>query len=469
MKLAKYPFPKYLTFAFAIIAWLAATAIPANAADLPNFTALIKDNAKTVVQIDSRIGSSSTAQLNNGQVTPEEFFRYFFENPNNQPNTPHQGRRSKSHGSGFFIDDQGHILTNAHVVEGAEEIIVSTTNQKEYTAQLIGLDARTDVALLKIDATSTPAATLGDSDQLEVGNWVLAIGSPFGFDYTATAGIVSAVSRSLPDGTYVPFIQTDAAVNPGNSGGPLFNLDGEVIGINSQIYSRTGSFNGLAFAIPINTAVNIAEQLKTKGYVSRGWLGVGIQGIDQELAQSFGLDKPTGALVANVLPDSPAQQAGIQAGDIILTFNGKTIHKSSELPPMVGTVPVGTAVDVTVLRKGKQQTLSISIGELEEDRPKTPVTDRQTQSNQGLTVKSLSERLQSELHIDSGVAVVKVVPASKAAKAGFRAGDVIVNIDNRTIRHVDDFNQAMQAIQKDTDKPAAVLVIRDGRSLFIPL
>lgn len=443
------------------------------ASELPDFTSLIKENAKTVVQIASRDhGDSRSGQefrfSPNGPTTPEDLFRYFFEGPGSfghrQP--PHR-RPSMSQGSGFFIDEAGYILTNAHVVKGGDEITVSTTEQKEYKAELIGLDERTDVALLKIKNPDSPAAKIGDSDQVEVGNWVLAIGSPFGFDYTATKGIVSAVSRSLPDGTYVPFIQTDAAVNPGNSGGPLFNLDGEVIGINSQIYSKTGTFNGLAFAIPINTAMNIAEQLKTKGTVSRGWLGVAIQNVDQDLASSFGLDKPKGALISNVIEDSPAEKAGIQAGDIILRFNNKPINKSSALPPIVGTISAGTKVEVELLRQGKKKTLMVKIGELDEEgSQKASRHSGQSAENHGLHVAKLSPQQKQDYEIDTGVIVTAVTPESKASEAGFRTGDIIVNINNKKIASLRDFNRAIKSVNKK--KPVAVLVIRQGRSLFIP-
>lgn len=440
------------------------------AAELPDFTSLIKQNAKTVVQIQSRsLGSANRRNPTvspHGQALPEDLLRYFFGMPDDGGGYHSMPQRpSQSHGSGFFIDDKGYVLTNAHVVKGGDEITVSTTDQKEYPAELIGLDERTDVALLKINKNNTPAAKIGDSDAVEVGNWVLAIGSPFGFDYTATKGIVSAVSRSLPDGTYVPFIQTDAAVNPGNSGGPLFNLKGEVIGVNSQIYSRTGSFNGLAFSIPINTAIHVAEQLKTQGFVSRGWLGVGIQNVDQDLATSFGLDKPAGALVASVIADSPAEVAGLLAGDIILTFDGKVIKKSADLPPLVGTVAAGTDVKVTILRNGKKKSLSVEVGELDEGQPKVANQSAKTK-NKGLTVANLSGAKKQQLMLDNGVIVVAVEQSSAADNAGFRAGDVIVNINNRQIDNIKSFKAALK---NAGNNPVAVLVIRDGRSLFIPL
>ncbi len=450
---------------------IGAVATSSALADLPNFTKLIKENAKTVVQIESRdLGSQTSERMQispHGQPMPEDLLRYFFDMPDSHGGFGQmpQQRPSLSHGSGFFIDEDGYVLTNAHVVKGGDEITVSTTDQKEYKAELIGLDERTDVALLKIEKDDTPAAKIGNSDKTEVGNWVLAIGSPFGFDYTATKGIVSAVSRSLPDGTYVPFIQTDAAVNPGNSGGPLFNLDGEVIGINSQIYSRTGSFNGLAFAIPINTAMHVAEQLKEKGFASRGWLGVGIQMVNQDLANSFGLDKPLGALVASVVPDSPADAGGLKVGDIILKLDDKAIKKSSDLPPLVGSLTAGKEVELEILRKGKNKTLSVTIGELDEGHPK--VAEKAEKSvNKGLTVRNLRDEEKDEMKMDNGVVVIGVKRGSAAAKAGFRLGDVIVNINNKEIHDVKSF---AKVLKKSGDNPVAVLVIRDERSLFIPL
>lgn len=440
-----------------------------QAAELPDFSELIKDNAKTVVQIDSKTkyhtSSRRSPQRLNPQ-SPEDLLRYFFGEPyGGDDDFPVPERRGSAHGSGFFIDGDGYILTNAHVVKGGDDITVSTNEQKEYKAELVGIDETTDVALLKINKSGTPAAELGDSDKLEVGNWVLAIGSPFGFDYTATAGIVSAVSRSLPDGTYVPFIQTDAAVNPGNSGGPLFNLEGEVIGINSQIYSRTGAFNGLAFAIPINTAMTIAKQLKNKGFVSRGWLGVAIQNLDQELAKSFGMDTPKGALVSSVVEDSPAEEAGIKAGDIILTFHGKAIKKSSELPPIVGAIPVGEKVEAVILRDGKEKTVTVKIGELDEGDKVSRKNKGSKKTNKGLGVDNLTDKEKDSLNIKHGVVVTKVVRNSQAEKAGFHRGDIIIRIGNKPIKNIRDFVKTV----KKLDKPTAVFVIRNGRKLFLPL
>lgn len=454
-----------------LFALLSAVSLSPNilAEELPDFTALIKDNAKTVVQIDSQSNSNiHGSQQPDDMVAPEDLLRYFFEGPGfgGSPMQPRRQHPSRSHGSGFFIDDKGYILTNAHVVKGGNDITVSTTDRKEYTAELIGLDERTDVALLKIKHSNSPAAKIGNSDKAEVGNWVLAIGSPFGFDYTATKGIISAVSRSLPDGTYVPFIQTDAAVNPGNSGGPLFNLKGEVIGINSQIYSSTGSFNGLAFAIPINTAMNIAKQLREKGFVSRGWLGVAIQNVDHDLATSFDLDKPIGALVSSVVEDSPAEKAGIQPGDIILSFDGHNIEESADLPPIVGTVSADTSVSVELMRNGKKKTLNVTVGELDEG-DNISKKSHKTANNKGLTVSELTEKQRQSLAVDNGVFVQSVVANSKADRAGFRAGDIIININNIPVKNTKSFKRAMKNLPDD--RPTAILIIRQGRSLFIPL
>ncbi len=435
----------------------------AFATGLPDFTSLIKANAPTVVQVDAH--KSTAARPLGRQVAPEDLLRYFFEG-RDIPEVIPQKLPVHSHGSGFFIDSAGYILTNAHVVKGSYEITVSTTEQIEYPAELVGLDERTDVALLKVKGKAHPAAKIGDSEQVEVGNWVFAIGSPFGFDYTATKGIVSAVSRSLPDGTYVPFIQTDAAINPGNSGGPLFNLAGEVIGVNSQIYSHTGAFNGLAFAIPIDTAMNVANQLRNKGFVERGWLGIGIQNVTQDLAKSLGLDKPRGALITAITVDSPAAKAGIRVGDIITSFDGKAIDKWSALPPKVGTVEVGKVVDIELLRAGEPFTLKATVGKLQEGKAphRKPVPDDDN-DNYGLRVANLSPKQQTVLAINGGVVVIQVQPDSRADDANFRIGDIIVNVDNKSIETVEDFQRAISQIPQD--EPIAVLVIRQGRSLFI--
>ena len=308
-------------------------------AQLPEFTELVDDVSPAVVNISTRSSQPSLRpqQMPDLQNLPP-FFREFFER--GVPMPP-QEREGRSLGSGFIISKDGYVLTNNHVVEGAETVIVRLNDRREFIAQIVGTDPRSDVAVLKLDATDLPVAKIADSDDVKRGQWVVAIGSPFGFDYSVTAGIVSATGRALPDESYVPFIQTDVAINPGNSGGPLFNLDGEVVGINSQIFTRSGGFMGLSFAIPMNLAMNVAEQIQEDGVVRRGWLGVLIQEVNRDLALSFGLDKPMGALIAQASSSGPGGKAGIQPGDIIVRFNGKDVERSSDLPPMVGSSASG--------------------------------------------------------------------------------------------------------------------------------
>lgn len=341
----------------------------AHADPAPDFGALFDKTKNSVVSVDVQMKTPQRrfAQQIPPGFPPDLFERFFgLPSPYGEDEQDEQPQLRKSaQGSGFIIDKDGYVLTNAHVVKGADKVTVQLLDRHEYKAKVVGVDPRTDVALLKIDGKDLPVAKLGNSDTVKVGDWVLAIGSPFGFTHTATKGIVSALSRSLPNGAYVPFIQTDAAVNPGNSGGPLFNSKGEVIGINSQIYSRSGAFNGLAFSIPINVAKNVADQLKDGGKVTRGWLGVSIQGIDQALAQSFQMDHPHGALVTGVMADSPAKLAGLLPGDIIVKYNDKDVDKSADLPPLVAMTPIGDEAKLTVLRNGKEQEINVKIGNLE--------------------------------------------------------------------------------------------------------
>jgi serine protease Do len=361
------------------------------------------------------------------------------------------------------------VLTNAHVVAGTEEVFVLLDDRRELPAEVIGSDERSDVALLKIDANNLPTVKIGDSDQLYVGDWVLAIGSPFGFDHSATQGIVSALSRNLPDGTYVPFIQTDVAVNPGNSGGPLFDLQGNVVGINSQIYSRSGGYQGLSFAIPINLAMNVTDQLKSKGYVSRGWLGVMIQDVTQALADSFGLDKPMGALVSQVTPDSPAAKAGIEVGDVIVRYDGKMLDRSVDLPPLVGNTTVGEDISVEVVRAGTGKTLTVSIGELDDqDKPiQLSQSGEQSDKKLGVAVAELNDQLREQMDVEHGVVIQQVQPNSAAAKAGLRNGDVILSFNNQQI---DSAEQLVEMVnQAPTNKPSVALVRRDQGTLFVPI
>jgi serine protease Do len=333
----------------------------ANARTLPDFIPLVEDNAAAVVNISTTLKKSELGGKGpHGFKMPDipenspfyEFFKKFFgEIPEGMAPFEHRS----SLGSGFIISRDGFVITNNHVVKEADEIIVRLNDRREFIAELIGTDERSDIAVLKVDATELPSVKLGNSTNLKVGEWVLAIGSPFGFDHSVTAGIISAMGRSLPNENYIPFIQTDVAINPGNSGGPLFNLKGEVIGVNSQIYSRTGGFMGLSFAVPINVVTNVYQQLRDQGHVSRGWLGVLIQDVTRELAESFGMERPHGALIAKVLPDSPAAAAGLEVGDVVIRFDGDEVSFSSDLPPMVGNSIIGNAVPVDIIRRGKNR------------------------------------------------------------------------------------------------------------------
>ncbi len=438
-------------------------------ASLPDFTELVEDWKPAVVNISTvQNGNkqSSSQREPSMEQMPELFKRFFGEDF--FPHQP-QPRDRRSLGSGFILSQDGYILTNNHVVEGADKIVVRLIDRRELEARLIGSDPRSDLALLKIDADDLPAIKLGDSDDLKVGEWVLAIGSPFGFDYSVTAGIVSAIGRNLPRDNYVPFIQTDVAINPGNSGGPLFNMDGEVIGINSQIYTRSGGFMGVSFAIPVSVAMNVVEQLKSKGFVSRGWLGVVIQDVNLDLAKSFGLKKPAGALVAEVLADSPAEDAGIKAGDIITRFDGKEVNLSSDLPHLVGRTKAGTKVPVLIVRGKKPKTLTVKVGDLPEEPAlaKTQRTPRDERVDRlGMMVSELSERARSQAGVDEGVIVVQVAEGD-AATAGLRRGDVITMVDGETISTSEQFAEVVDGL--DAGRTVPIRIVRGGRPIFLPL
>ena len=455
----------------AVLFSLMATAV--NAA-LPDFRDLVKETSPAVVNI-STIQHQDQRNMMQRYGLPEdvpEIFRHFFGQPmpyGQNPHGPRGGQQEKSSlGSGFIISEDGYLLTNNHVIQGADEIIVRLNDRRELTAELIGADPSSDLALLKVDAEDLPTVDLGDSDKLEVGEWVVAIGSPFGFDYSVTAGIVSAKGRSLPNENYVPFIQTDVAINPGNSGGPLFNLDGEVVGINSQIYTRSGGFMGVSFAIPMNVAMNVAEQLKEKGKVSRGWLGVVIQEVNKDLAESFGLDKAAGALVAQVVPNSPAQAGGLENGDIITHFNGKEIFLSSDLPHQVGRVKPGTKAKVKVVRNGKRKLLNITIGTLPDGDGVELAHNtgpQQSESNRlGVVVAELSDKQRNKT--GDGV-VVKEVKQGPAAFAGLVNGDVITMIYGESVRSVADFEKVVKSLPKNRSVP--MRIVRRGAAMFIPL
>jgi serine protease Do len=377
-------------------------------------------------------------------------------------------------GSGFIISTDGYVLTNNHVVEGADSVLVRMNDRREFEAEVIGRDPRSDIALLRIDASDLPTLELAEDGDLEVGEWVLAIGSPFGLDYSVSAGIVSAKGRSLPtedNENYVPFIQTDVAINPGNSGGPLFNLEGEVVGVNSQIFTRSGGSIGLSFAIPTSVVRHVVEQLKTHGQVTRGWLGVTIQDVDKNLAESFGLKRPRGALVAQVSENSPAAAAGLQSGDVIVTFDGKDIPASADLPHVVGLIAPGTVVKVEVVRAKKRKTLKVEVGGLGADESISLASGRGADGSAvgrlGLVVETLPAESLERFGINGGVVVRSVESGSVAANAGIRVDDVITLIDTHPIKSAEAFENAMDDLKGGSSVP--LRLIRHGSPLFIGL
>jgi serine protease Do len=441
----------------------------ATANTLPDFTSLVEKNGPAVVNISTSQDSEppQRQQRNKQPIDPEEvpdLFRHFFGEEGGFPPI-----EKSSLGSGFIISSDGYVLTNNHVVEKADQILVRLFDRRELVAKVIGKDKRSDIALLKIEAKDLPVVNIGNSNQLKVGEWVLAIGSPYGFERSVTAGIVSAKGRSLPRDNYVPFIQTDVAINPGNSGGPLFNLNGEVIGINSQIYSRTGGFMGLSFAIPIDVAMDVAEQLKKSGQVQRGWLGVLIQEVNRELAETFSLPKPMGALVAEVVADGPAEKAGIKAGDIILKVGDHTIDMASDLPPFVGRMKPEEKVELTVLREGKQTTLSVELGALPADETPLLASSSQKQGGQdvvlGLKVIELTEAQKSK-ELKQGV-VVQGVYKGPPQNSGVQINDVITMLNYQPVSSVQDFRLIAKALPKGKSVPMQIQ--RQGNPMFIPI
>jgi serine protease Do len=432
------------------------------AAALPDMSSIVARNSPSVVNISvsgTRKGSAvepGHPQLDNDESL-QEFFRRF-QGPQKRDNAPVRGL-----GSGFIVSADGTILTNAHVVDGAEEVIVKLTDKREFKAKVLGLDSASDVAVLKIDARDLPAVKIGNGANTRVGEWVLAIGSPFGFESSASAGIVSAHSRSLPDGSYVPFIQTDVAVNPGNSGGPLFNMAGEVIGINSQIYSRSGGYQGVSFAIPIEVAMNVERQIVTNGKVQRGRLGVSIQEINQSLADTFGLKKPAGALVGSVDKDSPAAKAGLEPGDVILAINGKEISASSELPAIVSAMTPGAQARLQVWRKGGTRDVDVQVGKFSDDKLASSDTPEAAKGRLGVVVRPLTPEEQRRADVSNGV-VVEIV-AGAAAKAGIKAGDIVLSVNGEAITSTE---QLRNLITK-AEKRVAILVDRGNSRIFIPV
>jgi serine protease Do len=447
-----------------LLLWVPLLAL-AQVQGLPDFTDLVEKQGPAVVNV------STTSTAHGGAVpspVPEDdpfydFFRRF---------GPPQQRdyETRSLGSGFIVSADGYILTNAHVVDMADEVTVKLSDKREFKAKVIGADKRTDVAVIKIEATGLPAVKIGDPEKLRVGEWVLAIGSPFGFDSTVTAGIVSAKGRSLPQENYVPFIQTDAAVNPGNSGGPLFNVKGEVVGINSQIYSRTGGFMGLSFAIPIDVAMDISNQLRTAGRVSRGRIGVVIQEVTKELAESFGLPKASGALVNSVEKGGPAEKAGIEASDVILKFDGKTVASSSDLPRIVAQSRPGSKVTAQIWRKGASRDVAITVGEMPEEKVAQRPGRKESKPGNlvarlGLTLSELTVDQRKELGLSAGLLVDDAQGA--AARAGIRRGDVLMAINNQDVKSVEQLNQLLGQFEKA--RSVALLIRRGDAALYVPL
>ena len=450
---------------------------PVAQAQLPDFTALVEESAPAVVNISTRQKPRAAAAGRGQLMIPElealpPIFRDFFEHALPMPRTPgapRQRQEAQSLGSGFIISADGYILTNNHVVEGADEIIVRLSDRSELVAELVGTDPRTDVALLKVEGKKLPVVRTGKSRDLKVGEWVLAIGSPFGFDHSVTAGIVSAKGRNLPNESYVPFIQTDVAINPGNSGGPLFNLNGEVVGINSQIFTRSGGFMGLSFAIPMEVAMDVADQLKSSGRVERGWLGVVIQEVNKDLAESFGLDKPAGALVVQVLEDSPALKGGLQLGDVIMSMNGQPVVMSADLPHLIGVLKPGDTAKLEVVREGKRQTVKVKVGNAPGDEDELREESRESARGKGgnrlgVVVGELTAEQKSLIDLESGV-VIQEVREGPAAMIGLRPGDVITHLNNQRVDSVKTFNAIVQKLPRD--RSLSMRVLRQGRASFI--
>ncbi|MGN8197922.1 Do family serine endopeptidase [Salinisphaera sp. RV14] len=459
---------------------------------LPDFTRLVKNVSPAVVNIsalpaqarqpagNSAGSGSDHAAPSPGQQSPGpdgalgDWLHRFFGDDGNGPRAPQMPDDSQhvSLGSGFIISSDGYILTNRHVIAGAGQIVVKLNDRRQLIARVVGADTDSDVAVLKVKATHLPTVVIGNPDKLDVGAWVVAIGSPFGFETSVTAGIVSAKGRSLADDQYVPFLQTDVAINPGNSGGPLFNMAGEVVGINSQIYSETGGYQGVSFAIPIDIAMKVARQLRTTGHVTRGWLGVQIQSVDRKLAQSFQLSRPEGALVTQILKGSPASRADIDVGDVILAFNGQTVDSASDLPPLVASVKPGDKARLKILRNGKTRTEQVTVAALparlqggaggpggpkDQPRPNKPPF--------GLTLESLNTKQRRALGLERGGVRVTGVAPGPAARAGLHAGDVILSVGSTD---VEDRRTLLDALRQ-ADGPVALLVLRDGVRLYLPM
>ncbi len=436
------------------------------AAELPDFTDLIARHSPAVVKITAITKAPRMGQMQempqNLQGLPD-IFRQLLEQRQ-------QPREQGSLGSGFIISADGYVLTNDHVIDHMDEITVILNDQREYDAKIVGIDERSDLALLKIEAEDLPTLKLSRNDNLKVGQWVVAIGSPFGLDYSASAGIISAIGRNIPsansESNYVPFIQTDVAINPGNSGGPLFNLDGEVVGINSQIYTPSGGSVGLSFAIPSSLALDVVAQLKDKGHVDRGWLGVSIQEVDKDLASSLGMDKPMGALIADMDESGPAAKSGLKVGDLIINFNGADVHSSSELPNMVGRTAPDTKVPVVVMRKGKEQNLKVTLGKLPVSPTEVAHRNKSVERNSsdilGLVLVPLEQSQRGGP--DAGLVVRQVKPDSPADQAGLQVGDIITQLAFNDIKNLNDYERVVKRLPKK--EPQAIRFFRQGHPVF---
>jgi len=431
-------------------------------AQLPDFVDLVEKQSPAVVNITT---SQEARRLKHGSKrmpAPEEMFDFFrkFMPPEGEAFLPPR----HGQGSGFLISSDGYILTNTHVVDHVDEVIVKLADKREFRAKVVGTDSRTDVALIKINAEGLPRVALGNPNKLRVGEWVLAIGAPFGFENSVTAGIVSAIGRSLPQENYVPFIQTDVAVNPGNSGGPLFNMKGEVVGMNSQIISRSGGYMGLSFAIPIDVATDVAEQLKTRGSVSRGRLGVVIQEVTADLADSFGLKNPEGALVADLEAGSPADKAGLKVSDIILKYNGKPVAGSIDLPRMVGASKPGSRATLSVWRKGEMHEIGVSVGEVQDDQLAAAAPEKKKSNRAGLVVSKLSAERKKTLKISSGLLVEEA--EGEAGRAGIHSGDIILAVNNQEVNDIEELSRLLSDPKR---KRAALLIKREDNTHYVSL
>jgi serine protease Do len=444
----------------------AATTSTAGRYGLPDFTALVDKYGAAVVNISVKGTVKTSARMQMPSIPgfpgfgPDDPMQQFFRG---MPGNPHGSMPMRGEGSGFIVGSNGIILTNAHVVANADKVTVKLKDRREFEAKVLGQDEASDVAVVKIDAKDLPTVRLGQPGAVKVGEWVVAIGAPFGFDNSVTAGIVSALGRSLPEDSYVPFIQTDVAVNPGNSGGPLFNLNGEVIGINSQIYSHSGGYEGISFAIPIDVAMNVSRQLQASGHVTRGRLGVGIQDVDQALAQSFGLDAPRGALVSNVESGGPAEAAGLKAGDVILAFGDQQIESAGQLPSIVAAVAPGKQVELKVWRDRSTREISVKLGEAPKDEAVADNAGQPESGRLGLMVRPLSPDEQRQAKVGEGLVVEDVDGA--AAEAGIRPGDIVLSANGAQTRSVEDLRKAVTA-SKDH---VALLVQRGDARIFVPV